>query len=634
MFRSKITAFLLVFFSILSLATSVSAISEENMTKLMQMSEQERKFLLMYFDEDELFVVSTTRSLKSISRIAENVEVVTAADIELMNAHTLADVLNTVNGLVVGFAGASPGSIATVNIQGSNDRHVTVFLDGIPYNNLADNLADIRGIQVQFIDRIEIIKGPASSSWGSSLGGIVNIITKSSGKAPVGGMVSASLGERNTGDYQVEVSGSTDKLGYALFAGRLSTDGLRAEEDFSQNSLYSKLSYRITPGTNIIFSLLYSKNDGDLGDLSDYDQSQNDEGENLLASLIFDSALTEDLALNVSLRAASQVVHRFTKIISTGEVFPTDYDDKKYGGSVKLIWKLPNNDIVLGYDYDDGSAKSNTFFDDELKSWRWAFYANDTIQLGNFSLTPGLRYDNTNIGGDFVSPSFGITYQLQKNTVLRAFIARGFSVPPLSATDGDSAFFRHNPHLKMEKVWSYQAGLETTTLKYMWVKLSAFRHDITDAIVGVPLPDYMFTYENKDRVRRQGFEAEIRTPTLYHASLFAGATFIDTKNLDTDEEIKGVPTYTYDVGLKYDDEKSLRALLKGRTVWWNQRGDLNAKYNGVIFDFNIIKTFSRENKQAIEVFFTAHNIFNGSQYWIDVYKNAGRWIEGGLRIRF
>jgi len=249
-------------------------------------------------------------------------------------------------------------------------------------------------------------------------------------------------------------------------------------------------------------------------------------------------------------------------------------------------------------------------------------------------LTPGLRYDNTNIGGDFVSPSFGVTYQLQKNTVLRAYIARGFSVPPLSATDGDSAFFRHNPHLKMEKVWSYQAGLETTALKYMWVKLSAFRHDVKDAIVGVPLPDYMFTYENKDRVRRQGFEAEIRTPTLYHASLFAGATFIDTKNLDTDEEIKGVPTYTYDVGFKYDDEKSLRALLKGRTVWWNQRGDLNAKYNGVIFDFNIIKTFSRKNKQAIEVFFTAHNIFNGSQYWIDVYKNAGRWIEGGLRIRF
>jgi len=634
MFRNKIVTFLLVLLSVLSHATSVPAISEESMKKFMQMSEQERKFLLMYFDEDELFVVSSTRSLKSIDRIAENVEVITATDIELMNAHSLADVLNTANGLVVSFGGASPGSIATVNIQGSHERHVTVFLDGIPYNNLSDNVADIRGIPVQFIDRIEIIKGPASSSWGSSLGGIVNIITKSSEKAPVRGMVSASYGERNTGDYRAEVSGSTDKLGYALFAGRLSTDGLRAGEDFSQNSLYSKLSYRMTPGTDIIFSLFYSKNDGELGDLSAYDQSQNDEGENLLANLMFDSALTEDLALNVSLRAASQTVHKFTTIISTGEVLLTDYDDKKYGGSVKLTWKLPNNDIVLGSDYDDGTAKSNTYFSDELKSRRWAFYVNDTIQLGKFALTPGLRYDNTNIGGDFVSPSFGVTYQLQRNTILRACIARGFSDPPLSATDADSAFFRHNPDLKMEKVWSYQAGLETTALKYMWVKVSAFRHDVTDAIVGVPLPDFMFTYENKDRVRRQGFEAEIRTPALYHASFFAGATFVDTKNVDTDEEIKGVPTYTYDVGLKYDDEKSLRALVKGRAVWWNQRDDFNAKYNGVIFDVNIIKTFRRKNKQAVEVFFTAHNIFNGSQYWIDVYKNARRWIEGGLRVKF
>jgi len=80
MLRNKITAFLLVLYLMLSLATTVLAMTEENTKEFMKMSEQERKFLLMYFDEEDLFVVSATRSLKSISRVAENVEVVTKED--------------------------------------------------------------------------------------------------------------------------------------------------------------------------------------------------------------------------------------------------------------------------------------------------------------------------------------------------------------------------------------------------------------------------------------------------------------------------------------------------------------------------------------------------------------------------
>jgi len=88
MVRSKVALFLLVMFPMLLFVSSVSAMSEE-----------ERKLLLLYFDEEELVVVSTTRSLKSISRVAENVEVVTATDIELMNAHTVAEALYNVTGI-------------------------------------------------------------------------------------------------------------------------------------------------------------------------------------------------------------------------------------------------------------------------------------------------------------------------------------------------------------------------------------------------------------------------------------------------------------------------------------------------------------------------------------------------------
>ena len=160
----------------------------------------------MYFKEEELVVESPTRSRKSLTQVAENMTVVTAADIRLMNAHTVADVLNTVTGVQVQITGG-PGSVANASIQGSESSHVTVFMDGIPLNNLSDNVTDIGSLPVQNIDRIEIVKGPASSAWGSSLGGVINIITKSGSDSDKRGMISASYGKRNTGDFRVETSG-------------------------------------------------------------------------------------------------------------------------------------------------------------------------------------------------------------------------------------------------------------------------------------------------------------------------------------------------------------------------------------------------------------------------------------------
>src|SRR4030043_1906305 len=180
--------------------------------------EEEMKILRMFYKEEEL-VVTPTRNLKPISQVAENITIVTAEQIESMNAHTLTDVLNTIPGIQVDIRGG-PGSVANALIQGSDFRHVLVIIDGVTLNNLSDNFADISAIPVQNIKRIEIIKGPASSSWGSSLGGVINIITKAPAQAKkIEGTLSASYGERNTGDYRAEASGKIDNFGYYVYGG-------------------------------------------------------------------------------------------------------------------------------------------------------------------------------------------------------------------------------------------------------------------------------------------------------------------------------------------------------------------------------------------------------------------------------
>ncbi|MCP6657794.1 TonB-dependent receptor plug domain-containing protein, partial [Klebsiella pneumoniae] len=91
---------------------------------------------------------------------------------------------------------------------------VLVLIDGVSQTSTSSNFADVGAIPVQNIERVEIIKGPASTSWGSSLGGIINVITKSPEEnRAAAGMVSASLGERFTGDYRGELTGTVGSFG-------------------------------------------------------------------------------------------------------------------------------------------------------------------------------------------------------------------------------------------------------------------------------------------------------------------------------------------------------------------------------------------------------------------------------------
>jgi vitamin B12 transporter len=592
------------------------------------MSPEEKSFLSMYFTDQELQVISATRSLQSINRVAENIEVVTARDIELMNAHTLADVLNTVNGVEVSFGGASPGSKTLVQIQGSDPRHVAVFLDGIPLNDLGGSVAHAEIIPVQNIERIEIIKGPGSSAWGSSLGGVVNIITKSPGTGNVNGTLSTSYGERETGDFRAEAYGKVKNFGYYLDAGRLRTDGLRSLQAFSEDNLYAKLTYDFSKGTQLLFASAYMKGRGEEDDWGD-GVTYSNRFENLLSSLSLHSSLGSDVALDVSLWGSK----RHMAELADAAEYQHD-DNNKYGANARITWKYVIHTVVVGTDYQNGTVKDNTFNSAELKLRTTAIFVNDTIAIGKVTVVPGVRYDDTNISSSFFSPSLGATYEIAKETLLRAYVARGFNIPPLEDTDSDSSYFRHNPDLKVERVWSYQVGAETGILKYLWLKVDGFRHDVKDAIEQVYLSPSVWTYENLQKVRRQGVDAEIKTVPFYNFVLSVGATFIHTEDRDTGRAIKGVPTYTYDLGLRYDDKKSFRALLKGHYIWWNQDSSMGAKYSSMIFDINMIKDLYRHRDSVIEAFAAGHNIFNGKQDWYSVYVNADRWFEAGVRYKF
>lgn len=599
-------------------------------------SEEEMQILHMFFKEDEL-VVTPTRTLKPLSQVAENITVVTSDEIEEMSAHTLTDVLNTVTGVQMDIRGG-PGSETVTFIHGSEFKHVLVMMDGVTLNNFSDNVTDIGAIPVQNIERIEIIKGPASSSWGSSLGGIINIITKSHEDSEnTRGTLSASYGERDTGDYRAEASGKVDSLGYYIYAGNIVSDGLRPNTDFDENNLYTKLKWDINNKTDIILTFGYNKGSRGRGEDPEAELSFSNDFKYLFSTLSVDYLLTDEAGLTLSFRTLRKNAEFFLIELNTGNELITTYDDKGDGGSAKLTWNYDIHNMTFGADYDNGELEleSNGITDELQRLEKWAFFANDTIGLSDkLSVTPGIRYDHTSTSDDFLSPSIGGTYSLDEKSVIRGYIARGFNTPSFSETFGTGPYFVSNPDLEVEKVWSYQAGVESIIFKYIRVKTTLFRHDISDAIAYEPLPGGRFTAVNKKKQRRQGVELEIKTIPIYNTSLSAGYAFVDAKDRDIDEILLNVPRYTYDIGMQYNDKKSFKAVLKGHYIWWNAESDLKGKYNSFIWDLYLTKRMYGNDKKRVHVFLSAHNIFDGSQYLIGAFKNPGRWIEGGTRLNF
>jgi vitamin B12 transporter len=589
----------------------------------------------VFYEEEEIVVVSPTRYEKSIPQVAENITIVTARDIEEMNAHTITDVLENLTGLQVERKGG-PGIGGFFRIQGSDYRHVLVLIDGVVQNNLSDGVADIGAIPVHNIRKIEIIKGPASSAWGSSLGGVVNIITKPAGNTLKPDIsLSSAYGEKDTADIRADIAGKLGRAGYYVYAGKLQSEGFSPSTSNSIYNVYSKLNMDLGEKKNIVITSGYTDGTRGFGEFPDEDLSIDNDFIYKYAALSMNASLTDRAEFSVSLKTSHRDANISFNQLSSGDVIAESvFSDETNGGSAKFTWRNNTHAIVVGSDYDESTLKLNTITGGEQSLRKWGVFSNDTIQIDGLFITPGIRYEHTDTSGDFLSPSLGVTRTLRKNTFLRFSVARGFNIPPLSFTYGGGFFSVPNPDLKVENVWSYQAGIESVALKHLWVKGTVFLHNVRDAIVDEQLPDGTFRKINEDRLRKQGVEMEAKTIPLYNMSLIGGFLFQDTKNLTTDETEKNIPEYAIDIALEYDDKKSLRCSLSGHYIWWNAESSLDAEYSSMIWDFNISRHLKKSAGLEAEAFLTAHNLFNGSQYLDNSFKNPRRWVEAGVSITF
>lgn len=586
-------------------------------------------------------VVTASRSPRPISKIAENVTVITSDEIARLNAHSLSEVLQTVPGLYVQNT-RTPGDFTFFGIQGQTDAYATILLlvDGIDQGTLVQGFIDPGMFPVQNIDRVEIIKGAASAAWGPALGGVVNVVTKNPETSrPVSGTASASYGEKKTSDLSAELSGTSNGIGYYLSGGNLHSDGLLPNNGTNRNSLYAKLTYDLPSRGNLAFGISNIETRRGLLEVYDLDfdyvEHDSTNTRRYHSFLTFSYPLRPDLTLEIT--AHDSKFHNQTVFGSLDETTNsignnTDYvlDQKNTGGKTRLTWGDSRRNLVTGVEYLHSSVTEKNRLDPtgsvlDRERDSLSLYANATYSIGDLTLLPGIRYDKTGLDEDTTNYTIGATYRLGDATLLRGYWATGYGMP--------NALLKSVP----ARVRTFQAGIESEAVPYLWLKGTYFYNHIWHIQDYFGNPD---VYATNDY---QGFELEARTVPIAGVSFKGGYTFTDAQSKDTGQRIKEVPVHLAKLALSYDNPTlGTDLLLSGNYAWLNMEywGDADqswrhrAHYKPIIWNLHLNQKLIPEKELSPEFFFNVNNIFNGSHYWDYWYKNTGRWLEGGVRFRF
>ena len=223
-------------------------------------------------------IVTATKTLEYQAETGSSTTVITAKDIKETGATTVGDLLRNVAGTTVVQSGAF-GGVTSVYLRGANPGYTLVLIDGIEVNDpmSTDRSFDFAHLTLNNIERIEVVRGPQSTLYGSdAIGGVINIITKT-GKGKPKFEISSEGDSYKTFRESIGLEGGTAKMNGSMSISRLNSSGISkasggSEKDGCRNTtISSKIGYKIFGNSelNIITRFTDARTDLDDGAYDD-----------------------------------------------------------------------------------------------------------------------------------------------------------------------------------------------------------------------------------------------------------------------------------------------------------------------------------------------------------------------------
>ena len=481
-------------------------------------------------------VVTATRLPSAAGAATLSTTVISGDDLRARGVSTVLEALRETPSIAV-VEGGSFGQQTSIFLRGGQSNFTQVLIDGVVANDPGGAI-DVANLTTDNIDRIEIVRGPASVLYGANaVTGVIQIFTRR-GRGPAQINAWARGGTYGTREGEVSALGGDDKLSYSLSAAQHNTDGIYAVNSTARNGTYSG-RLRFTPDTRSDLALTLRYIDAGVhiatnGNGVPNDSNQTHTERRSLGSLDAGRYLTSKLEARVSLGATDGDARSEDRPDSEGDTdFPYDTRTRLYRRSAdaRLNFHVAQDVVLTGGGSYESQRQRATGGDPQHRTVGAGYAQVAGTSLGRLSYTGGVRVDHNSVFGDFTSYRAGAAYELPGATRFHVAFGTAFREPTFEETSATQPFDVGNPDLEPERSRSWEAGAEQDIVRgRASVGATYFNQRFRDMIQYNGLvAEGEANYYNLAAATSDGVEVTVRVSPVAALTLAASYTYTKTR---------------------------------------------------------------------------------------------------------
>ncbi len=594
-------------------------------------------------------VYSASMHLQPSGDAPSSVTVIAAAEIQEQGYRTLADILRTVRSFYVTYdRNYSSLGVRGFERPGDYDTRILLLVDG---HRMNDNVYDEAMIGTEFpididmIQRVEIVRGPVSSLYGSNaLFAVINIVTR---QAPeVNGLeLSAEAGSFNTykgrisygrvvKQLQFLISGSfygsrgQNQLFYPLFDSAQTNYGIASHADDDQlGTALATASYR-----DFTLQAAYGTREkgiptGAYGTIFDNAGTRTTDSHGYV-DLRYEHTFAGSWDILARLfydRYSYQGTYMYPSPVDPTQISPNlDFANGEWWGTQIQVTKtvMSRNRITAGGEYrdnirqDQSNYNLNPYsvdFDNNHHSFIGGVYLQDEVPITkSLALNAGVRYDEYSDVAGGTDPRAAVIYRPASKTDLKFIYGEAFRIPNVYERYYSVAPNLPNTSLHPEKMHSTEFVWEQGVSNRLWLSTSAFHITMDDLITQESTGNGLFIFRNVQNVQSDGIELELKGRLAHGLEGDASYSFQEAKDRDTNQFLNNSPR---DLG-KLDLIQPLLRRTLFASVNAQYRSGMTTFTGGSVSPFSIVNfdLFGRRIGRHLDLSASLYNLLDKTSY--------------------
>jgi iron complex outermembrane receptor protein len=468
---------------------------------------------------NEQLVVTAVMTAKELKNCSDSLLILGKDELQLLPASNALAALGGMPGLVVLRSGDFGRSDLDIRGLGQNGRRIAVLVNGRPEKMGLYGCAVTHAFPLDNVERIEVIKGPASVLYGGeAMGGVVNIITRKPERKSES-QLQLSYGSFNTSQLNLSQGGKLGRLRYMVTYDRRQSDGHVEHSDYQGDALTSRLDWELAPSLELSLQGKYFAGD------------KHEPGTvELPAANVWNNYRRGALDLSLN-RTGPKDEWSLRLYRNYGRHrFSDGWNSTDYTNGALARWstrRLRDHVLLVGADYRYfGGHSENTPRGEWRKSEGSLFIHDDWLPSDAIVASAGVRLHFDSRYGLETCPQVGLVWHMLGSLSARLQASKGFRSPQLNEL---YMFPPANPELEPERTWNFEAGFDWRLASRWALQAGIFNMRGSNLIETRPNPNpgAKFIFLNTGRFDFSGVEVGLRANPVDSLDLDFSYAFLD-----------------------------------------------------------------------------------------------------------